>query len=241
MGAPQPRMRARAQGFSLVEALVAIALLASVMAAVSTSQGDSIYRGIEVMNLTSATELIETVVLDIEEEYRTDGFPTNQLENKACDEFLPKGYDSFKCEYDLLELDVNNENMSALGAEANEKISGSSLMNTFCGQDGGAAAANIAAVCTQLQAAKGMGLPTELSAFAPLCDPGLSQLCGVNLDKMCQNTQLITSFIPTIIEQAAKSTRKLVVRLTWQDEGLVANDLEIETFITAVPDAERTQ
>lgn len=229
---------ARRGGFSLVEVMVAMGLLASLMVGVAASQGDAMYRAVEVMNLTNATQVVEGVVLNIEEEYRTDGFPTNQVEDRDCGEFLPRGFDAFECRYDLLMLEVNADNMASLGAEAMEKVNSSSLMNTFCGQEGGAAAANIAAVCAQLSAQGGVGLPIELAAFAPLCDPGLSQICGVSLDKMCQNTSLITSFIPMIVEQAAAATRKLVVRVSWGDEGLVINNFSIETFITAVPEAE---
>ena len=49
---------------------------------------------------------------------------------------------------------------------------------------------------------------------------------------------LIASFIPTIIEQAAQSTRKLRVRIAWDERGQANKTLEIETYITAVPEAE---
>jgi len=233
------RRRGRAQrGFSLVEALVAIALLAMLMAAVASSQGDAMFRAAEVMNLTNATQIVETVVLKLEEEYRLDGFPSNRVEGRSCRNVLPRGFERFRCEYDLLMLDAGKDKIDVMGSQAQETLGGSAMMNTFCGPEGGAAAANIAAVCAQLQMGGGTGLPGELAAFAPLCDPGLSLLCGVNLQQMCNNTMMISSFIPIIIEQAAGSTRKLVVRMQWDDEGLVANRLEIETFITATPEAE---
>ncbi|PKN55925.1 MAG: hypothetical protein CVU56_18815 [Deltaproteobacteria bacterium HGW-Deltaproteobacteria-14] len=229
------------RGFSLIEVMVAMGLLASLIVGVAASQGDAMYRAVEVMNLTRATQVIEGVVMNIEEEYRTDGFPTNQVEARDCGDMLPRGFEVFDCEYDLLMLEVSGDAVQAMGADAMEKVNSSALMNTFCGPDGAAAAANIAGVCQQLQVQGGVGLPIELAAFAPLCDPGLSEICGVRLDKMCQNTSLITSFIPMIIEQAASSTRKLKVRISWGDEGMVANDFEIETFITAVPEAEPEQ
>ncbi|TNF24379.1 MAG: type II secretion system protein [Deltaproteobacteria bacterium] len=232
---------ARARGFSLIEVMVAMGLLGTLIVGVASSQGDAMYRAVEVMNLTRATQIIEGVVLNIEEEYRTDGFPTNQVEKRDCADMLPRDFRGFDCEYDLLMLEVNGDAMQAMGSDAMEKVNGSALMNTFCGAEGQAAAANIAAVCSQLQVQGGVGLPIELAAFAPLCDPGLSQICGVNLDKMCQNTGLITSFIPMIIEQAAATTRKLKVRISWGDDGLIANNFEIETFITATPEAEPEQ
>lgn len=77
-----------------------------------------------------------------------------------------------------------------------------------------------------------------LGALAALLDPEFAQLCGINLGKMCMNIPLIASFIPTIIEQAAQSTRKLQVRISWDEIGQANKTLEIETYITAVPEAE---
>lgn len=237
-----PRGRRRSRGFSLIEVLVAMGLLASLMVSVAVSQGDAMYRAVEVMNLTNASQIVDTIVLNVEEEYRLEGFPTNQVEGRNCREFLPKGFERYTCEYDLLMLDTGSDAMNSMGADAMDKVSNSSLINTFCGgADGGGAMANMAAVCAQFQSVSGVGLPIELIAFAPLCDPGLNQLCGVNIGQMCQNTQLITSFIPTIVEQAAAATRKLRINLSWDDEGLVMNEFTIETFITAVPEAEPEQ
>ncbi len=55
---------------------------------------------------------------------------------------------------------------------------------------------------------------------------------------MCQNIPMLASFIPEIIKQAAMSTRKLKVRITWDEAGRAQKVLEVETYITAVPEAE---
>lgn len=226
----------RARGFSLIEVLVAMAMLAFLMSAVASNSGTSLENSAEVFSVTNASQLMESIVLDIEEEYRLDGFPTNQLEGRDCD--VPKGFeDMFDCEYDLLSLELGSDNIGSLGAEANESIGSSPLMSAFCGggPQGGQPvdpAIALAALATQPDIG-------ALAAFKALLDPGFNQICGINLEKMCQNTQLITSFIPTIIEQAARSTRKLVVRLTWGGPDRAAwQKMEIETFITAVPEAE---
>ncbi|MCC6620251.1 MAG: type II secretion system protein [Deltaproteobacteria bacterium] len=234
MNAPPPVARAR--GFSLIEVLVAMAMLAFLMSAVASNSGTSLENSSEVFSVTNASQLMESIVLDIEEEYRIDGFPTNQLEGRECE--VPRGFeDMFECEYDLLSLELGTDNIGSLGAEANESIASSPLMSAFCGggPQGGQPvdpAIALAALATQPDIG-------ALAAFKALLDPGFNQICGINLEKMCQNTQLITSFIPTIIEQAALSTRKLVVRLTWGGPDRAAwQKMEIETFITAVPEAE---
>ncbi len=229
------------RGFSLIEVLVALGILSFVMVGVAASQGDSMQKAAEVINLTTATQLLEGVVLDLEEEYRLDGFPSNPLEARQCD--LPRDFRNFDCEYDLLMLEMGADNLGSLGAEANENITGSPLMTAFCsGGPSGMEPVDPAVALANL-AQNGQDLPSSIAMMAPLLDPGFQQICGLNLSKMCSNTQMITSFIPTIVEQAAASTRKLVIRLSWHGgdgDEMERSDrtLEIETYITAVPKAE---
>ncbi len=228
------------RGFSLVEVMVAMAILAFLMAAVSSNSGDSMARSVEVMNLTRAVQLVEAIVLDIEEEYRLEGFPTNQVTGRDCD--VPKELAAqFECEYDLYFLDVGGDSASTLGSEANDSVSGSPLMQAFCsGGADGRQPVDPSMALANLQST-GMELPTAMSAFTALLDPGFTQVCGLNLERMCMNTSLITSFIPMIIEQAAASTRKLVVRLSWGEGERTGEVLEVETFITAVAAREQME
>jgi prepilin-type N-terminal cleavage/methylation domain-containing protein len=231
--------RRDARGFSLIEVLVSMGILAFLMSGVLASSGGTAKQAVEVLNVTSASQIIESVVLDLEEEYRLDGFPTNEVTGRACE--LPRGFESFRCEYDLLMLEVGADNMGSLGADANESINKSPLMQAFCtgGPNGDmpvdptVALANLAATGTEL--------PTALAAFQALLDPGFTQICGINLDRMCQNTTMITSFIPMIIEAAAAATRKLIVRLSWGDDDDPDRQLTVETFITAVPESEQAE
>jgi len=238
VSAPLPPAPTGARGFSLIEVLVAMAMLAFLMSAVASNSGTSLENSAEVFSVTNASQLMESIVLDIEEEYRIEGFPTNPLEGRDCE--VPKGFeDMFECEYDLLNLEIGADNMGSLGAEANESIATSPLMSAFCG--GGPQGGQPVDPAVALAALASQPDIGALAAFKALLDPGFNQICGINLEKMCQNTQLITSFIPTIIEQAAKSTRKLIVRLKWGGpERAPWQKMEIETFITAVPEAEET-
>ncbi|MFO0751057.1 MAG: type II secretion system protein [Myxococcota bacterium] len=239
-----PRRPARTgRGFSLVEVLMAMAILAFLMSAVASTSGTSMEKSSEVFSVTQASQLMESIVLDIEEEYRLEGFPTNSLEGRDCE--IPREFEGmFTCEYDLLALEIGSDNLGSLGAEANDSITTSPLMTAFCG--GGPQGGQPVDPMTALANLAGSGQDiSALAAFKALLDPGFNQICGINLEKMCQNTSLITSFIPTIIEQAAKSTRKLIVRLKWGGSGSAENTpdekMEIETYITAVPEAEDTK
>lgn len=225
--------REKTRGFTLLEVMVAMAILAFLMAAISSTQGSSLLQGARVYNLSTATQLLDTVILDIEEEYRLEGFPENSLEDRDCD--LPDGFDKFTCSYDLVSLTMEAENINMMGSEATENVTQSPIMSALCGGAMGEGTPSQ----DPLAALSQSGMDTAaLGALAALLDPEFAQLCGINLGKMCMNIPLIASFIPTIIEQAAQSTRKLQVRISWDEIGQANKTLEIETYITAVPEAE---
>ena len=231
----RPDQRAQ-RGFSLIEVVIAMGILAFLMSGVLASSGGTAQNAVEVLDITTASELVESIVLDLEEEYRADGFPTNQLEGRRCD--VPRGFERYECEYDLLMLEIGSDNLGSLGADANKNVNESPLMSAFCqGGPEGDMPVDPATALANLGAA-GTEMPEALLAFQALLDPGFNQICGINLERMCQNTTMISSFIPNIIEQAAASTRKLVVRLSWGERGDPEKRLEIETFITSVPEAE---
>src|SRR5690606_10372509 len=136
------------------------------------------------------------------------------LEGRSCD--LPRGFEGFDCEYDLLAVDVDSDNLASLGEQANSLVGSSPLM-AFCGGLGGASGASPSQTSTDLgQALESLDMQAaSLAALAALADPNgpFAQVCDINLQRMCMNIPMIAGFIPSIIEQAAKSTRKLVVRL----------------------------
>ena len=81
----------------------------------------------------------------------------------------------------------------------------------------------------------------QQGALQALLNPAYAELCGINISKMCSNIPLIEGFIPEIIKQAAETTRKLVVRISWDERGNARKKLELETFIVATPQAEDTK
>jgi prepilin-type N-terminal cleavage/methylation domain-containing protein len=229
--------RAQRGGFTLLEVMIALAILAFVMAAVLSTQGSALIQGGRVYNLTTATQLASGVILDLEEEYRLDGFPSNSIEGRSCD--LPSGFNRFDCEYDLLGLEVGGDNMEAMGGDAMQNIMDSPLMGALNQSLMGDGASGADPTDAALTALGGMGMdPTQLAALMMLTDEAFAELCGVNLPKMAENIPMISSFIPTIIEQAALTTRKLRVRITWDGKGRADKELAVETFLTSTPQAE---
>ena len=231
---PHPITGAGARGFTLLEVMVAMAIMAFLMAAITSTQGSSLLYGARVFNLTTATQLADSVILDLEEEYRLDGFPDNTREGQDCK--LPRGFDRFDCEYDLFALDIGADNVVSASEEAGSVME-SPLVSTLC--SGGASGTDVAgdplSSLTQnpnMQGAQG--------ALAALLNPQYAELCGMNIAKMCQNIPFLESMIPEIIKQAAETTRRLVLRITWDERITARKALELETFITAMPEAEET-
>ena len=221
------------RGFTLLETMLALAILAILMTAVTETNMAAMVHGARVYNMTTASQLISGVVLDIEEEYRTDGFPDNSREDQTCD--LPSGFDRFECRYDILGLEIAEGGAGDMGAEANDSVSGSPLMSALCsgGPSGTGPVGDPAGALASADVDT-----TSVGALMSLLDPNFMMLCGVNLARMCQNIRMISSFIPTIIEQAAKSTRKLRVRLSWREVGRSDKVLMVETFLTSTAKGE---
>ena len=220
------------RGFTLLEVMVAMSIMAFLMAAITSSQGSSLLYGARVFNLTTATQLADSIILDLEEEYRLDGFPDNSREGQDCK--LPRGFDRFECEYDLFALDIGSDNVTS-AAEETGSVMESPLVGQLCG--GGASGKDMVgdplSVLSQNPGAQG-----AQGALAALLNPEYAQLCGMDVTKMCANIPFLESMIPQIIEQAAKTTRRLVVRITWDERGNARKALELETFITAMPESE---
>ncbi|MBM4371215.1 MAG: prepilin-type N-terminal cleavage/methylation domain-containing protein, partial [Deltaproteobacteria bacterium] len=98
-----PAQRAQG-GFTLLEVLVAMAVLAVGLLAITSAQQSSIHNAMRVYRGQVAALLVRGIVMDIEEEYRVDGFPENTVSHD-CDlpSYLEKIYD---CEYELERMDL---------------------------------------------------------------------------------------------------------------------------------------
>jgi prepilin-type N-terminal cleavage/methylation domain-containing protein len=222
--------RSKQRGFTLLETMLSLVILAFVLSAVVEVQGTTMAHSSRVYNVTTATQLLHGAVLDIEEIYRIDGFPTGQPESleETCE--LPDGFDRFECEYDILGLDMEGDLAQEMGGEMSENVNNSDLMQGLCsgGMEG------MGAVTDPLGALTQMGLDTSsIGALVSLFDPDMMALCGVNHQRMCMNIRMIADFIPEIIKQAAMSTRKIRVRISWDEPGIGQKVLEAETFLTS--------
>lgn len=261
---PVQRQQQPARGFTLLEVLVAMAVLAIGLTVITASSTASAIHARRVYRSTVAALLMRGTVLDIEEKYRKDGFPTNDVTGKDCD--LPKAYArQFKCSYDLIGLNLDDAAISDMTTQANEMLTkaqetlaqtgaldklsagnaGSAADAARKALDGGSAAKG--AQDTQLDLssiAKGGDLMGLLGTLLMSGQQGLFllDLCDINIGMLQMSMGLMVSeLLPRILKRASDRTRKLVLHLSWKDAEGEQADLQIESFLTAVSAEEAAQ
>ncbi len=212
-------------GFSLLEMMIALAIMAGAFAAIAGANNASSVGTVRSYRVVVAAELMRGIVLDIEEEYQVDGFPENDREGQDCD--VPAPWDRvFTCTYDLVGLDADADVMSELTNNTFTAALGSLDPSTLA-QGGGAEALEAAGVNM-----------SGLASLAPLFGPQGAEVlstCRINLAAIIQSVTGITTFFPEVVRKAAEQTRKLTVRLSYEDTPRTSREIKIETFIVAIP------
>ena len=123
-------------GFTLLEVMVALAIGALALAAISLSNAKAVQNSVKVYRMTSASMLMRGIVLDIEEEYQLDGFPENDLTTRDCDVARP--FDkTFDCEYDLERMQFEAGELESLFAGALSGVMGGMDMAGLMGGGSG--------------------------------------------------------------------------------------------------------
>lgn len=216
--------RGRLCGFTLLEVMVALMILGMALAAISFANASAMNQVSRITRMTTAAFLMEGVVNDIHAHYVSEGFPSNSIEDRRCD--LPRDFqDVYECRYDLKALNLTPDQVSALVEAAMSQFAG-------LGEMANDPTADIAA--------GGMDLG-QLAVLAPLFGPfgaELMALCRVDLSQVVMGVTAMTGFLPRIVDEVAKRTRQLTVRLTWKDGPRGRRELPVQTFIVSLPEEE---
>jgi prepilin-type N-terminal cleavage/methylation domain-containing protein len=254
--------RADQRGFTLLEILIAMAILAFALAVISASSSSSAIFSKRVYSSTAASLLLRGIILDIEEEYRKDGFPSNDILDRDCE--IPKVYDKrFKCSYDLIGLHLDDSAISEMTqaaqemlAESQESLQQSGALDKLEGAKAAAAAQPEDKVLDDLGDAANSANKTglDLSGLAQSGDMmmliqtillsgeqglNLLGLCDINIAVLQMSMGLmVAEMLPRILKRASDRTRKLRVRLTWISDAEEEHTQVIETFTTAVSQEE---
>ena len=210
------------RGFTLLEVLIALACLAVIYASVSGIITTSGYLMYKAPRFSQAALMLRGVILDLEEHYNLEGFPSNDVSRKRC-ELPDHAGDGWECRYDLEQMDIENNDLSQMAAE---------LMESLYGQVGDQG--NI----LQLFPVLAFLFATPELIISPLTCPVQNQqvlkLCAVDLGKLAQNIGGTIMMFPMFIAEAAKQTRKLRVTITHKSESEPI--VVVETFIISVPE-----
>jgi len=214
-------------GFTLLEVMIALLILAIALSAISYSNSTALTHVARITRMTTAAYLMEGVVNDIHAYYVRRGFPANTLEGRRCE--LPRDFeDTFECTYDLEALDIDPATLQQVLQGALEQFLGSA--------HGGTGGSSL-----QLEPSKVPVDVERIVALAPLFGPdgeALISLCNVNLGGIIVGATALVQYLPMIVQQVARQTRKLRVRLAWNDGPKGQRELVVETFVVSLPEEE---
>lgn len=117
------RLSSPPRGFSLLEILIATAILALVFSYLSGAFIQGGYFLAKTPRYTQSAMLMRAVILDLEEEYRQEGFSENDVTNRRCE--LPRDFDDrFECDYDMEKLDIDAGMLSEMAGTMLEQLTG---------------------------------------------------------------------------------------------------------------------
>lgn len=230
-------------GFTLLEVMIALLILAMGLTAISYANSVAVSQVARVTRITTASFLLEGVVNDIHSNYVRKGFPSNSIEGREC-ELPPDFQKDFRCRYDLKVMNLEPDQVSSviqMGVEA--FTTGASAAQESLGGGTGSGAGPIP---SSLQKPGQPGAPappdlTQLALLAPMFGPEGQEfiaLCNVNLAQLMIGITSISTYMPQIIDQISKKTRQLTVRMTWPDGPRNQRELVVQTFVISLPEEE---
>jgi len=257
--------RATERGFTLLEVMISLLILALSLGAITYANSAATSHVARITRMTTASFLMEGIVNDVHAYYVRKGFPTNSLEDKQCE--LPRDFaDTYTCFYDLKALKLTPEQISEMTNGALQKILGGgqaptggasgSAASGVGGKVGNASASGLGALMgldsgttSNLSAAAGAaGMSgvdmSKMQVLAPLFGPAgpeLMSLCNINISQVVMGATALMSFMPRIIDEVAKRTRQLTVRLSWRDGPRGQRELKVQTFVVSLPENELAQ
>jgi general secretion pathway protein I len=229
--------RARQQGFSLLEMMVAIAVLAVAMTAIMSAQQASMGATLMIKRGQAAAMLVRAIVFDIEEEYKEEGFPENSITERDCE--VPEPFDDlFECEYDLKRLELDPEQIQALVDQSFGGLMGEGGMgNLQTGKKDGLSSTMEGLVSgnTQLGGVNLSGLGFLLPFLGPEGE-ALMSLCNINLSMLLMGFMGIQTIVPKILEEVSNRTRQLTLRLTWNEGAFEDREFVVTTYVSSLPE-----
>ncbi len=233
-------------GFTLLEVMIALLILALSLAAISYANNAAVSQVARITRMTTATFLMDGVVNDIHAHYVQKGFPSNTLEDRECE--IPNEFGRmFTCRYSLKAMELTPEMLQSLvqagvdafseaqeaGTDTTTKVPDKAMLEELAKDPAALAKKGNVGV-------SGVDL-SQLAQLAPLFGPQAQELiglCNINLAGIMMGLQGMLQFMPQIIDMIAKKTRLLEVQLAWDEGPRKTRQLKVQTFVVSLPEEE---
>ena len=200
----------RRPGFTLLEAMIAMAILAMSLVAVSQITSQAVYAHVYAKKLTVATLLARSKMVDLEQELYDKGFQIDDDEQSG--DFSEEGWSSFKWRAKIVAPKTN-------GLTPDQLIG--AIFNLPTGGGEGAEGAGIGAMARLF----GGGKPAP---GAPPGDPkaGMLGMLGPAAGIAQQQFQ-------TMIDTLQKSVREVHLTVSWK-EGKLTESIDVVTHVVSL-------
>ena len=235
-------LRGNSAGFSLLEMMVAIAVLVVAMTAVMSAQQASMSGTIMIKRGQAAAMLVRAIIFDLEQEYKEEGFPENSITDRDCE--VPDKFDDvFECVYALERLELEPEQIQSLVDQSFGGLMGDGGLQAISSGDRGAMSGTMEGLMNGDSQAGGLDLG-GLAFLLPFLGPegdALMSLCNINLSAMMMSFMGVQTFMPKLLEEVSNRTRKLSVTLKWNEGPFGEREFVVSTYITSLPEEELQQ
>lgn len=176
-------------GFTLLEVLIALAILAMTMTAIMGRQGNILQYTHYIRHATVAAQIARIRLLEVEHVQRQDCFETEEGEvfDEQCGE--DGLFEEFHCVIICEKMDANEEILEGITAQVENMVKGVS------GDE------DLSALTGREQLAGGM------ETMMPAMDPAA----------LAQAAAMLTGFIPTFLQIMDQKVRKVTLTVTWKE------------------------
>jgi general secretion pathway protein I len=200
----------RQRGFTLLEVMISLAILAVALVAISDLNGGAVQMHAYSRRATEATLLLRGKMLDVEDDLQKNGF--SDFNDEKHGDFSEDGSPDYAWSAEILKPDV--------------QLDATQLLNLISG--GGGSGGGLGGAASALAGALGTG-------GAPSGGPTTQQPGGASSLTSGPLGGAISGQMTTFIETLKKSVREVRLSVSWQD-GKTRNQVEASQIIVILPE-----
>jgi general secretion pathway protein I len=211
MSQQTPAVARRQRGFTLLEVMISLAILAVALVAISDLNGGAVLMHAYSRRATEATLLLRGKMLDVEDDLQKNGF--SDFNDEKHGDFSEDGSPNYAWSAEILKPDV--------------QLDATQLLNLI-GGTGGSGGGGLGGAASALAGALGTG-------GAQSGGPTTQQPGGASSLTAGPLGGAISGQMTTFIETLKKSVREVRLSVSWQD-GKARNQVEASQLIVILPE-----